>query len=438
MQEIKGKNVTVFGLAKSGIAAARRLVSLGAKVTVSEIKPASEVDPDVLKELQPLELDLELGGHSQTAIASAEMIVVSPGIHTDIPILKQAEEKGIPIISEVELAYRLLKKPVIAVTGTNGKTTVTTLIGELLKAGGKRVAVAGNIGVPLVGVDDEELDYVVAEISSYQLETVDRFRPWISVILNIQPDHLERHRTMEEYIRQKARIFLNQQGDDYVVFNQEDPAVAEMVKAAKAKKIGFSKAGAEIITLPPERIRIPGKHNLENALAAAQAAYLCGVGKDKVARVLREFPGVEHRIEFVTQVKGIDFYNDSKATNPDSTLVALDTFDGRGIILILGGKDKGTSLDILSQKVKASVREVVLVGEASRRFRNALEQAGFSSIHQSGSLEEAVRISLGLGKSGDIVLLSPACASFDMFRNFEERGRAFKRAVRELGQVTPQ
>ena len=432
MDNYKNKKITVFGLARSGIAAAKKLASLGAEVFITDIKPTSEFDSAALEELQKLKIDLELGGHSLKAIEAAELIVVSPGIHLDIPMLEEAKRRDIPSISEIELAYQLFSKPMITVTGTNGKTTTTTLIGELLKAGGKRVAVAGNIGSPLVEVNDSSLDYIVAEISSYQLETIIKFKPWISVILNIQPDHLERHKTMEEYIRQKSRVFMNQNSDDYVIFNLDDPEVARMVKKSKAKPVGFTKSKPEIITMSPSEIKIPGKHNLENSLAAAQAAYLCGVDKQTVAEVLRTFPGVEHRIEFVSEINGVEFYNDSKATNPDAALVALETFRERGIILILGGRDKGVALDTLSQKVKEGVNAVVLIGEATQRFNKALKKAGYTNVHLTGSMEEAVNISSGLAKSGNVVLLSPACASFDMFSNFEERGRMFKDAVKML------
>ncbi|MFH1541508.1 MAG: UDP-N-acetylmuramoyl-L-alanine--D-glutamate ligase, partial [bacterium] len=323
-------------------------------------------------------------------------------------------------------------KPIVAVTGTNGKTTTTTLIGEMLKAGGKKVAVAGNIGNPLVEVDDTNLDYVVAEISSYQLEASKDFKPWVSVILNIQPDHLARHGSMEEYIKTKAKIFGNQTGDDYLVYNQDDSQVVSMVKPAKAKMIGFTKEQAGIITLNPEEIKIPGRHNLENSLAAAQAAYLCGIDKAIVAEVLKTFPGVEHRIEYVATKNGVEFRNDSKATNPDSTMVALDTYKGRGTILILGGSDKGTDLADLSNKVKQTVKEVVLIGEAADRFEQALRLVNFNSIHRATSLPEAVKKSYSLAGKDELVLLSPACASFDMFNNYEERGRVFKEVVQGL------
>ena len=425
-----GKKVAVFGLARSGIAAAKRLAAAGAQVTITEKKAATEFDTEIIKNLKARGVAVEFGGHSENAVQSAELIVVSPGIHLDLPILQATRDRGIPIISEIELAYRFLKKPIIAVTGTNGKTTTTTLIGEILKAGGKKVAVAGNIGNPLVEVDDTELDYVVAEISSYQLEAVVDFKPWISVILNIQPDHLERHKTMEEYVRMKARVFANQTGDDYVVYNLDDPAVAKMAQNAQAKLIGFTKSHPGIITLALEAIKIPGKHNLENALAAANAAYLCGIKADVVAEVLRTFPGVEHRIEFAALVNGVEYYNDSKATNPDSTLVALETFRGKGIILILGGRDKGVSLDALAAKVKELVKDVVLIGEAADRFETAFKAEGYDSIQRSDSMQSAVKLSASLAKPGEIVLLSPACASFDMFHDYEERGRVFKSCVK--------
>lgn len=426
--DLKGKKVTVFGLGRSGISAAKKLIDLGAEVRGSDANPA--LDTQVF---EGLGLEVELGGHSSRIIEGDDLIVVSPGIHLDIPVLEEARGKHIPIISEVELAARVLTKPIIAVTGTNGKTTTTTLIGEMLKAAGKNAAVAGNIGRPLSEVDDTSLDYVVAELSSYQLETIVTFRPHISLVLNIQPDHLERHHTMREYIGQKARIFLNQTGDDYLVYNQDDPAVVEMVKTAKSWPVPFSKANEKIITLAPGLIRIPGRHNLENALAAAQAAYLCGVKKDVVAEVLRTFPGVEHRIEYVTSVAGVEFYNDSKGTNPDSTLVAIDTFKGKGIVLVLGGRDKGVDLGILAQKVKEHVKAVVLIGEAAPLFESALKAVGYDAIYQSGySLPDAVRNAFSLTEYGDIVLFSPACASFDMFNNFEERGRAFKELCQKL------
>jgi len=426
--QYKDKNILIFGLARSGLAAAKRLISLGARVTITDTKKESDADPEIIRHLKEIGANCELGGHPESLLAGVDLIVVSPGIHLDIPILQKAKA---PIISEIELAYQILTKPIIAVTGTNGKTTTTTLIGELLRTGGKKVAVAGNIGNPLAQVDDRNLDYIVAEISSYQLETTKEFKPFISILLNIQPDHLERHKTMQEYIKQKAKIFANQTGDDYLVYNLDDPQVAKMVEPAKAKLIPFSKSKNGIVTLDPAGIKIPGRHNLENALAAASVAKLCGVEDKVILQALKTFPGVEHRIEFVRSVNGVEFYNDSKATNPDSTLVAIETFAGKRIILILGGKDKGVSLDQLVKSVKENVAEVILIGQATERFKQALIDKGFANIHLAKDLADVVATALKLAKAGDVVLLSPACASFDMFNNFEERGELFKQCVNQ-------
>ncbi|MBU0629884.1 MAG: UDP-N-acetylmuramoyl-L-alanine--D-glutamate ligase [Candidatus Margulisbacteria bacterium] len=425
---MNGKKVIVVGLGKSGFSAAIKLAGLGAVVTATDQKGESLFSKELLGLLTGKGIKLALGGNPPELAAGADLVVVSPGIHLDIPILASARQKNIPIISEVELAFRFLTKPVIAITGTNGKTTTTTLIGEMLKAGGKRLAVAGNIGLPLIEVDDSSLDYVVAEISSYQLEAIVDFKPFISVILNIQPDHLERHHTLAEYIAQKQRIFANQTGDDYLVYNADDPQVVKMAQEAKAQLVPFAKEeAARIISLVPEEIRIPGRHNLENALAAASVAALCGIKKEKVAKVLKTFPGVEHRIEFVQKKKGIGFYNDSKGTNPDSTIVAIETFKGKGLVLILGGRDKGVDLDEMVKRIKDNVKAVVLIGEAADRFETALRKAGYDQIFRAGfSMGDAVREAYRLAEKGDIVLLSPACASFDMFSNYEERGRIFK------------
>ncbi|PIS28312.1 UDP-N-acetylmuramoyl-L-alanine--D-glutamate ligase [Candidatus Saganbacteria bacterium CG08_land_8_20_14_0_20_45_16] len=426
MNNLADKNILIFGLARSGLAAAKKLALLGARVTITDIKKDSDVEPETIRHLKDLGVRCELGGHPESLLQGVDLIVVSPGIYLDLPILQKATA---PIISEIELAFQILKKPIIAVTGTNGKTTTTTLIGELLRAGGNKVAVAGNIGNPLVEVDDTNLDYVVAEISSYQLETTKKFKPFISVVLNIQPDHLERHKTMAEYIKQKAKVFAQQTSDDYLVYNLDDPQVEKMVKAAKAKPVPFSKDKKGIVTLDPAGIKIPGRHNLENALAAASVAKLCNVDEKIIAKVLKAFPGVEHRIEFVRAINGVKFYNDSKATNPDSTLVAIETFIGKRIVLILGGKDKGVSLEQLVKAVKKNVAEVILIGQATKRFKQVLAAKGFKAILLAKTMPDAVKKSLELARQGDVVLLSPACASFDMFSNFEERGRLFKQTV---------
>jgi len=425
MTKWEGKKVTIFGLGKSGAAAARRLTPLKAEVFISEKLPQDRIDPALVEEMKKLGVKMEFGGHTPKAIESAELIVMSPGIHLDLPEIIEARKKNIPVISEIELAFRFLSKPIIAVTGTNGKTTTATLIGEFLKAAGKRVAVAGNIGDPLIEVDDKDLDFIVVEISSYQLETIITFRPWISLILNLTEDHIERHKSMEAYGRAKSRIFMNQSKTDYVIYNADDKLVSEIVAAADARPVPFSRQNA---FLKLSDMKIPGEHNLENALAAAQAALISGVEGKVIEQVLKDFPGVEHRIEFVVEKKGVRFYNDSKGTNPDSTIVALKALSAgkKNIILILGGRDKGGSLSDLMSLVSDTVKQVILIGEAADRFKQALHKEKYQETVLAQDFAEAVNTAFKNAKPGDIVLLSPACASFDMFKNFEERGKRFK------------
>ncbi|MBI5698881.1 UDP-N-acetylmuramoyl-L-alanine--D-glutamate ligase [Candidatus Saganbacteria bacterium] len=431
MTKWEGKKVTILGLGKSGVAAARRLVPLKALVTVSEALSEDKLDPEALSHLKALKVTLEVGGHTLTSLEGCDLLVVSPGVHLDIPIILEAKKRNIPVISEIELGCRFIHKPIIAVTGTNGKTTTASLLGEFLSAAGKKVMVAGNIGFPLVEVNDADLDFIVLEISSYQLETIVTFRPWISILLNLTEDHIERHRSIEEYAAAKARIFLNQKKNDYVIYNAEDELVSRIVTKAEARQISFS---VKRPFLDPKNIKIPGEHNLQNSLAAAQAALICGVPQKTIDEVLQTFSGVEHRIEFVTEKKGIKFYNDSKGTNPDSTIVALKSLyqKGKNIIVILGGRDKGGDLTDLVHLVGDAAKKVVLIGEASERFHKELKKDGYKDVVLAGNFKEAVNTSYKLARSGDIVLLSPACASFDMFKNFEERGKTFKDLVSAL------
>lgn len=447
--DVKGKRVTVLGFGRSGEAVSKRLALLGADVFVSEEKPKERFDAEHISEVEALGARTEFGTHSERAI-EADIIVLSPGVHLDIPILRKAAAKGIKVMSEIEIAYQLLKKPIIAVTGTNGKTTTTTLIGEMLKVAGKRVAVAGNIGFPLSAVDDSGLDFIVAEVSSYQLEAIEKFRPYISLVLNITEDHLERHKTMKEYAAQKARIFLNQEKNDYVIFNADDELAAEIVRSSRSRAIPFSRKkklrdgvfigsgrviidlGGKSVSLMDSRdIFIKGEHNLENALAASAAAFLAGADQGAISSTLRKFQGVEHRIEFVKTISGVSFYNDSKGTNPDSTVVALRALSG-DIVLIAGGRDKGGDLSGLIGEAKGRVKALVLIGEATNRFRENFLRSGFEKIYSEDSMDGAVRKAFSLSSRGDQVLLSPACASFDMFKDYEARGRAFKDIVLSL------
>lgn len=455
--DFQNKKVCIIGYGKSGRAAADRLLAAGAIVKVSEannvgagLKPArTENELDVRSE----NIQFEYGGHTIDFCCDSDIIVVSPGVHLDIPAIEEARKKDIPVISEIELAFLFFSKPVIAVTGTNGKTTTTTLIGEMLKKARLRVAVAGNIGIPLVSVDDSILDYIVVEVSSYQLETIDRFRPNIAVMLNLTPDHMDRYKTMEAYAAAKKRLFMNQTPDDVCVYNCDDPLVREIVTDNAARKMPFSRKEAldtglfvndgfavrlnENITetvFRTQDVRIKGLHNLENALAASSAALACGVPASDIEETLKAFPGVEHRIEFVRELDGVRFFNDSKATNPDSTVVALKALagDGGSTVLILGGRDKGTPLKEMCDTIISCAGSVVLIGEAADRFEWEIKERGFMSVKRASSLEEAVNISRSISSAGDKVLLSPACASFDMFKDFEHRGKVFKEIVNNL------
>jgi UDP-N-acetylmuramoylalanine--D-glutamate ligase len=457
MFDLRDKKVTVFGLGKSGVAAAKRLANLGAKVFVSEEYPSSRFDPTVVADLASFGVEMEFEGHTDKTITNTELIVLSPGVHLDLVLLEEARKKSIPVIAEIELAYHLLTKPIIAVTGTNGKTTTTTLIGAILKEHGYRVEVAGNIGVPLITVHDQDLDFVVTELSSYQLEGIVNFRPHISVVLNITPDHLERHKTMHAYSLTKANIFKNQKKGDFFVYNLDQPLVRKIVpdkipatilpfsRKKRVEKGIFTKGGKVVIQLDREeeviskrKIFLRGEHNLENCLAAALVARLCGVLPATIANVLGEFRGVEHRIEYVTRIHGVSFYNDSKGTNPDSTIVALKALAPRvsggkkPVVLIAGGKDKGLELSSMVKEIQHRAKAVVLLGEAKERFRDELIRSGYNDVFLESSMDSAVKKALEVAENGDEVLLSPACSSFDMFGSYEERGRVFKQVVLDL------
>lgn len=429
----KNKNIAILGLGKSGEAVARKLLALGARVTISEKRLREKCDFSLIEELSSLGVIFEFGEHSLATVSNKQFIVVSPGIHLNIPQIKEARKHGTMVISEIEFAFRFLHKPIIAVTGTNGKTTTATLIHEMLIAGGKKAALAGNIGTPLITIDDHFIDFIVVEVSSYQLEAISSFRPWISLMLNITPDHMERHKSMEEYAKTKARIFVNQGKTDYLIYNDKDEIVKKIVESSKARKIAFNNKG---IFFDPKEINLKGEHNIENIMAASLAAELCGVPRTSIRETLFNFKGVPHRIEHIKTIDRVDYYNDSKATNPDSTVKALEAISNddqtKNIILILGGVDKGVSLSGLINSIKKTTKTIILIGEAAIRFNNELIQSGFSNIKFAESMDEAVRIAKDISIEGDQVLLSPACASFDMFLNFEDRGRVFRKVVEAL------
>ena len=441
------EKILVIGAARSGIAAAKILHERGAQVILSDSKPELKLD------LRGVEI--KLGKQTEELLTGVDKIIVSPAVPIKIPVLKAAAQKNIPIVSEVEFAYGLAKSPICAVTGTNGKTTTVTLLGLLLKEKFSKVGVGGNIGVPLceVALEVGAGGILAAEISSYQMEATKNFKPHISAILNVTPDHLKRHGTMEVYQAMKEKIFAQQTAEDFLILNYDDERTREMIDRAACKVFYFSRqrelsAGAfvknnslvikidgathKLCTI--DELGIKGGHNVENALAAAMIAFLAGVEAEKISSVLKTFQGVEHRIEFVRELGGVKYFNDSKATNTDSSIKALETFAGH-IVLIAGGDDKGTDLTDFLNLVNERVDYLILVGDAAARFRACALEKNFPAekILEAGySMERAVELAKNISRPPQVVLLSPACASFDMYNDFEERGRDFKRIVREL------
>jgi UDP-N-acetylmuramoylalanine--D-glutamate ligase len=461
--DVEGKKVLVVGIARSGVAAARLLGARGAMVIANDIKPESEIG-DAANELRKLGVMPSLGGHPESLFANADLIVLSPGVPADLPALEAGRRAGVEIISEPELAGRFLRGRMIGVTGSNGKTTVTTLIGELMRAAGAEVIVGGNIGTPLTSLVEKSTPdtWIVAELSSFQLEMISSLRVNVAIVTNITPDHLDRHGSFDNYMRAKHRIFSNQEKDDRAVLNGADQGVADMVTKLGVPfgKVYFNSHGRQTVTgeaadiyveggricttmmaddrgeteaIKLDEIPLPGMHNVENvmtALAATFCAMETGVNDlPPLSDAIKRFKGVEHRIEYVAEIDGIKFYNDSKATNVDSTVKALEAFE-RNIIVILGGKDKGSDYSALAPLVRDRVKQVILIGAASDKIAEQLE--GASPMKRARSMQDAVFSAMEVATAGDTVLLAPACASFDMFDNFEHRGRVFKEAVYKL------
>jgi len=450
MLELKNKRVLVVGLGKSGLAAARFLKTLGARVTVSDARPATLIAE--LSELLDQGFMVEAGSHGLLTFRRQDLIVVSPGVPMSTPELKQVRAMGAHIIGELELGFEYLKGEVVAVTGSNGKTTTTSLIGEILKAAGRATLVGGNIGRPVTAMVEESTaeSWSVLEVSSFQLETVEMFRPRIALVLNITPDHLDRHGTFEVYAGLKARITEFQTAEDFLVLNGEDKETQMIAAKTKAQVYWFSgrrpmKQGAfvhgeSILFVPREgakpepvmpvaEISLAGAHNVENVLAAVCAAKLAGVESETIRAAVRDFKAVEHRLEFVREVGGVRYYNDSKATNVDATMKAVEAFAG-GIHLILGGKDKGSDYRVLEPLLRERVKTVITIGSAAEKIERQLE--GVVKIERAETLESAVAFAHAAAVAGDTVLLAPACASFDQFDNYEQRGRVFKELVAAL------
>lgn len=445
--DLLNKRVLVVGLGKSGVASALFLKSRGAKVTVSDSKSQDQLSKEI-----PVLLDhgiaVETGAHGERTFRGQDLIVVSPGVPVDAPPLVQARSLGEPVIGEIELAAQFLPKSLVAITGSNGKTTTTTLTGEIL-ATEKSTLVGGNIGTPAVSLVEKSTPHsvIVLEVSSFQLETIETFHPKVAVILNITPDHLDRHRTFETYVNAKARIFENQKPDDFTVLNADDETCVSLASRTHGQVFWFSRKkevergafvqsdaivfrnskDSQIMLL--SEIPLKGNHNVENVLAAVCAGILMGCDSANVRRAIQNFKAVEHRLEYVATIRGVDYYNDSKATNVDATIKALESFPGN-IHLILGGKDKGSDYTVLNDLLRKRVKRVYTIGAAAEKIESHIK--GTTEILNSRTLEAAVRKAHETAKSGDIVLLAPACASFDQFQNYEHRGRVFKETVKSL------
>lgn len=450
----QGKHVLVVGLARSGIAATQLLVKQGALVTVNDSKTREGLGDDALAPLASLPVQWRLGCGAMELLPGQEALVISPGIPDTASFVVKAKEMGIRVIGELELAASLSRGTMVAVTGTNGKTTTVTLLGEIFHNAGKRSWTVGNIGYPysLAAMEATDEDVLVCECSSFQMETVQTFHPSSAALLNITEDHLNRHGTMAEYIRLKMRMFENMTEKDTAVFNLDDPLVAPLAAQVKAKVCFFSRKqepergafvrdgmvtarmnGREEVILPATEIYIPGPHNLENALAAVAIARAEGVPPETIAHTLRTFRGVEHRIEFTRELDGVRWYNDSKGTNVDSTIRAVQTMS-RPTVIILGGSDKHCDFTPLALEMLASpfMEEAVLIGVTANQIEDTLRRCGWEKTRRAHSMEEAVRLCREIARPGWNALLSPACASFDMFRDYEERGRVFKQLVAEL------
>lgn len=447
--EYNGKRALVCGMAKSGIAAAGLLHRLGAVVTLQDRKPRAEA-PEAALALEKEGVRLYTGANPDAIACEQDVIVLSPGIPCDLPFIAAAEAGGVPVISEVELAFGLTPCPVTAITGTNGKTTTTTLVGEIMKAVRPQTAVVGNIGVPY-SAEVERLtaeDWVVAEISSFQMEKAKTFHPHISAVLNITPDHLNRHKTMEVYIAMKERVFAKQTAADFCILNYGDSVCRAMAEKTAAQVFFFSSAeepaagiflrGEEICIrwggiaetlLSVRELQILGVHNYENVMAAAAMAICAGVPPDTIRSVLRGFAGVEHRIEYVATVDGVAYYNDSKGTNVDASIRAVLAME-RPIVLIGGGYDKGVSFDEWTKLFPGRVKHLVLIGVTAEQIKASAEKNGFTAISLCDTFEAAVDLCREKAEAGDCVLLSPACASWGMFENYEQRGEQFKALVR--------
>lgn len=447
--DLQNKRALVVGLGKSGVASALFLKAQGAAVTVSDARPKEQLGKEI-----PMLLDhgiaVETGGHGERTFRGQDLIVVSPGVPSDAPPLMQARTLGEPVIGEIELAAQFLPGRIVAITGSNGKTTTTTLTGEIITASGFPAVVGGNIGTPAISLVErvKPETFVVLEVSSFQLETIQTFHPKVAIILNITPDHLDRHHTLAAYIAAKARIFENQKANDFAVLNADDPTCVELASSVRSQVFWFSRKkevvqGAYVAEgrilfrdlsgnreiMPLSEISLKGAHNVENVLAAVCAAALLSCPNGKIREAIRDFKAVEHRLEYAGTVRGVEYYNDSKATNVDATMKAIESFPGN-IHLILGGKDKGSDYSAMNNLLKKRVKCVYTIGAAAEKIESQIK--GAAPISYAGTLDVAVRQAAENAQAGDVVVLAPACASFDQFQNYEHRGKVFKDLVHLL------
>lgn len=449
--ELSGNKIVVAGLGRTGMSVALFLKRRGAQVTVTDSSDDREI-ADRADSLSKMGVKVELGSHNPDAFENAWLIVLSPGVPHTIEPVRKAVERGVPVIGEIELASKFIKEPIVAISGTNGKTTVTTLAGKMLEESGLNVFVGGNIGNPLIDYVDskKKAEIIVAEISSFQLDTIETFRPKISVLLNITEDHLDRYDDFNAYVKSKGRIFENQKGSDISIFNASDKHIRSMAGNIRCRKIPFSggehlKGHEEYAKISDDRIDfntetgnfslyfseigIPGRHNIENVAAAALASLAAGGNKAGIRSALKKFKGLPHRIEHVAVIKGTEYYDDSKATTVDSVTKALEVFS-RPVILIMGGRNKGSNFSLLKNTVIKHVKKLIVLGEAKTEITASL--GDIVETVSAESMEESVNLAYSSAEPGDIVLLSPACSSFDMFTSYSHRGEIFRRAVETL------
>jgi len=443
-----------MGLGRSGKALAYLLVDKGAEVLISDMKKAENPDADI-EALQAMGVKFELGGHSERVYNGKDLIIISPGISIYNPFLIDAERAGVPVIGEIEMAFSLTDAPIIAVTGTNGKSTTVSLIHKILKDCGKIAVLAGNIGIPLVAEIEKNPDaeWIVAEVSSFQLETIKDFKPHIGVVMNITDDHMDRHHSMNEYIGAKARLFMNHTNSDYAVLNEDDGNVRAIIPGLASKVYTFSRTrevergvflrGKEIIwrdgplekrLLSTDEIPLIGSHNVENVMAAVAVITIAGVDGARVLQSLSDFKALHHRIQYVATIDGIKFYDDSKGTNPGAVMAAMESFQDP-VILIAGGKDKDMDFSSMAEVMARKLKKLIVIGEAANKIADAARSKGVSDIESAAAFKEAVHKAFKAGRSGDVVLLSPACASFDMFKSAEDRGDIFIQIVKEMEEL---